>query len=119
MNRMMVQIRLLSVEDPLCDPLYIHGVILSHYTTKKVSLTEFFTVLLVFLPESGGIRAIPGIPRNGILAVLPAKIIISVQQNSGGFRNGHRNCRNGIASGIDRNGIRGIFLIIIVITVNY
>jgi hypothetical protein len=25
---------------------------------------EFFTVLLVFLPESGGIRSIPGIPRN-------------------------------------------------------
>jgi hypothetical protein len=39
---------------------------------------ECFTVLLVFLPESGGIRSIPGIPRNGILAVLPAKIVISV-----------------------------------------
>ena len=42
------------------------------------TLLEFFTVLLVFLPESGGIRLIPGIPRNGILAVLPAKIGISV-----------------------------------------
>ena len=30
-----------------------------------------------------------GIPRNGILAVLPAKIAISVPRNSGGFRNGH------------------------------
>ena len=72
-------------------------------------LQEFFTVLLVFRPESGGIRSIPGIPRNGILAVVPAKIVISVPRNPGGFRNGHRNHRNGIASGIDRNGIRGIF----------
>ena len=30
-----------------------------------------------------------GIPRNGILAVLPAKIAISVPRNSGRFRNGH------------------------------
>ena len=50
---------------------------------------EFFTVPHVFLPESAGIRSIPGIPRNGILAVLPAKIVISVPRNSGGFRNGH------------------------------
>jgi hypothetical protein len=50
---------------------------------------EFFTVLHVFLPESGGIRVILGIPRNGILAVLPAKIVISIPRNSGGFRNGH------------------------------
>jgi len=41
-------------------------------------MNEFFTVLHVFLPESGGIRAIPGIPRNGILAVLPAKIVNSM-----------------------------------------
>jgi hypothetical protein len=54
-----------------------------------VSPQEFFTVLLVFLPESGGIRSIPGIPRNRILAVVPAKIGISVPRNSGGFRNGH------------------------------
>ena len=33
---------------------------------------------------------IPGIPWNGILAVLPAKIVISIPQNSGGFQNGHR-----------------------------
>ena len=39
---------------------------------------EFFTVLLVFLLESTGIWAILGIPWNGILAVLPAKIIISI-----------------------------------------
>jgi hypothetical protein len=51
-------------------------------------MVEFFTVLHVFLPESAGIRSIPGIPRNGILAVLPAKIVISVPRNSGGFRNG-------------------------------
>ena len=51
---------------------------------------EFFTVPHVFLPESAGIRPIPGIPQNGILAVLPAKIAISVPRNSGGFRNGHR-----------------------------
>ena len=51
--------------------------------------TEFFTVPHVFLPESAGIQSIPGIPRNGILAVLPAKIAISVPRNSGGFRNGH------------------------------
>jgi hypothetical protein len=50
---------------------------------------EFFTVLLVFLPESGRIQSIPGIPRNQILAVVPAKIGISVPRNSGGFRNGH------------------------------
>jgi hypothetical protein len=49
---------------------------------------EFFTVLHVFLPESAGIRSIPGIPRNRILAVVPAKIVISVPRNSGGFRNG-------------------------------
>jgi len=55
-----------------------------------VGIVEFFTVLLVFLPESGGIRSIPGILRNRILAVVPAKIGISVPQNSGGFRNGHR-----------------------------
>jgi hypothetical protein len=51
---------------------------------------EFFTVLHVFLPESAGIRVILGIPWNGILAVLPAKIVISISQNSGGFQNGHR-----------------------------
>ena len=50
---------------------------------------EFFTVPHVFLPESAGIRSIPGIPWNGILAVLPAKIVISIPRNSGGFRNGH------------------------------
>jgi hypothetical protein len=49
---------------------------------------EFFTVLHIFLPESAGIRSIPGIPRNRILAVVPAKIVISVPRNSGGFRNG-------------------------------
>ena len=53
-------------------------------------MREFFTVPHVFLPESAGIRVIPGIPRNGILAVLPAKIAISVPRNSGGFWNGHR-----------------------------
>ena len=66
---------------------------------------EFFTVLLVFRPESGGIWSIPGI----ILAVVPAKIVISVLWNPSGFRNGHRNHWNGIASGIDRNGIHRIF----------
>ena len=53
---------------------------------------EFFTVPHVFLPESAGIRVIPGIPWNGILAVLPAKIVISIPWN-----------------GIDWNGIHGIF----------
>ena len=52
-------------------------------------MLEFFTVPHVFLPESAGIRVIPGILRNGILAVLPAKIVISIPQNSSGFRNGH------------------------------
>jgi len=47
---------------------------------------EFFTVLLVF-----------------------RGIVISIPQNSGGFRNGHRNHQNGIASGIDQNRICGIF----------
>jgi hypothetical protein len=56
---------------------------------RRVKKPEFFTVLLVFLPESGGIRSIPGIPRNRILAVVPAKIGISVPRNSGGFWNGH------------------------------
>ena len=51
--------------------------------------TEFFTVPHVFLPESAGIQVIRGIPQNGILAVLPAKIVISIPRNSGGFRNGH------------------------------
>jgi len=36
-----------------------------------------------------GIRAIPGIPQNAILAVLPAKIVICIPRNSGGFRNCH------------------------------
>ena len=36
------------------------------------------------------IQVILGIPRNGILAVLPAKTVISVSQNSSGFWNGHR-----------------------------
>ena len=54
-----------------------------------VSISEFFTVLHVFLPESAGIRSILGILWNGILAVLSAKIVISVPRNSGGFRNGH------------------------------
>jgi hypothetical protein len=58
-------------------------------TSTAARNSEFFTVLLVFLPESGGIRLIPGIPRNRILAVVPAKIGISVPRNSGGFRNGH------------------------------
>ena len=59
-------------------------------TLKKIILSlEFFTVPHVFLPESAGIRVIPGIPQNGILAVLPAKIVISIPRNSGGFRNGH------------------------------
>ena len=53
-----------------------------------VDAREFFTVPHVFLPESAGIRVIPGIPWNGILAVLPAKIVISVPWNSGGFWNG-------------------------------
>ena len=39
--------------------------------------------------ESGRFRSILGIPWNGILAVLPAKIAISVPRNSSGFRNGH------------------------------
>jgi hypothetical protein len=50
---------------------------------------EFFTVLLVFLLESGGIQSIPGIPGNQILAVVPAKIVISIPWNSSGFWNGH------------------------------
>jgi tRNA 2-selenouridine synthase SelU len=53
-----------------------------------VPLFEFFTVLHVFLPESAGIWSIPGILQNQILAVLLAKIVISVPRNSGGFRNG-------------------------------
>ena len=36
------------------------------------------------------IQVILGIPWNGILAVLPAKIVISVPQNSSGFWNGHK-----------------------------
>ena len=36
------------------------------------------------------IQVILGIPQNGILAVLPAKTIISVPQNSSGFWNGHK-----------------------------
>jgi len=56
---------------------------------NKIKFGEFFTVLHVFLPESAGIRAIPGILRNGILAVVPTKIVISVPRNSGGFQNGH------------------------------
>ena len=75
---------------------------------------EFFTVLHIFLPESGGIWAIPGIPRNGILAVLPAKIVISVPRNYNGFRNGHGITGTESPDGIDRNGIRGIFLIVVV-----
>ena len=50
---------------------------------------EFFTVPHVFLPESARIWSIPGIPQNWILAVLPAKIAISVPRNSSRFRNGH------------------------------
>ena len=54
---------------------------------------------------------IPEIPQNGILAVLPAKIVISIPQNSGGFQNGH---------GITRMELTGTespecFLIVIVI----
>ena len=48
----------------------------------RVRFPEFFIVLLVFLLESTKIWAIPGIPRNGILVVLPAKIIIFVPANS-------------------------------------
>ena len=54
-----------------------------------VVVVEFFKVLHIFLPESAGIRSIPGIPRNRILAVLPAKIVIYITRNSGGFRNGY------------------------------
>ena len=54
-----------------------------------VTNIEFFTVPHVFLLESAGIWSILGIPRNGILAVLHAKIAISGPRNSGGFRNGH------------------------------
>ena len=50
---------------------------------------EFFIVLHVFLLESARIWVIPEIPWNRILAVLPAKIVISIPQNSGGFQNGH------------------------------
>ena len=56
---------------------------------RPSGVVEFFTVPHVFLPESAGIRLIPGISRNGILAVLRAKIAISGPRNSGGFRNGH------------------------------
>ena len=56
-----------------------------------------------------GIRAIPGIPRNGILAVLPAKIVNSmpgILTDSGMAQESpERNHWNGIG----RNGIRGIF----------
>jgi hypothetical protein len=75
-------------------------------------IVEFFTVLLVFLPESSGIQLIPGIPQNRILAVVPAKIGISIPWNSGRFRNGH---------GINETESTGtesakfVFLIVIVI----
>jgi len=36
-----------------------------------------------------GIWSILGIPWNQILAVVPAKIVISIPWNSGGFQNGH------------------------------
>jgi hypothetical protein len=47
---------------------------------------------------------------NGILAVLPAKIVNSVlvesRPESPFRRNGHRNDKTGMATGIDWNGIR-------------
>ena len=82
---------------------------ISEHFVHTHSLIEFSTVLLVFWLESSGIQSIPGIPWNGILAVVPAKIVISIPRNPSGFRNGHRNHQNRIASGIDWNRIRGIF----------
>jgi len=47
---------------------------------------EVFIVLHWFLPESGRIQAIPGIPEESILAQGPAKLIVPfqwiVEQNS-------------------------------------
>jgi len=76
---------------------------------------EFFTVLHVFLLESSRIRSIPGIPQNGILAIVPAKIVISVPWNSGRFQNGHRN--HGMESHPESTGMEStkIFLTVIVI----
>ena len=50
----------------------------------------FLIVLHIFLPESTRIWAIQGILCNRILAILPAKIVISIPQNSSGFWNGTR-----------------------------
>jgi len=55
-------------------------------TTVIHCFMEVFIVLHWFLPESGGIQAIPGIPEESILAQGPAKLIIlfqwNVEQNS-------------------------------------
>jgi hypothetical protein len=41
------------------------GFLIGHRQQHHAPWNEFFTVLHVFLPESAGIRSIPGIPRNG------------------------------------------------------
>ena len=106
---------LLPVVLPSCSPSSCLSSSSFHLVPRRLvssSLSsEFFTVPHVFLPESTRIRPIPGIPRNGILAVLPAKIAISVPRNSGRFRNGH---------GITKMELTGtesleFFLIVIVI----
>jgi len=76
------------------------------YITKY----KFFTVLHIFLLESSRFQSIPGIPQNGILAVLPAKMAISIPAEFWQILEWHRNHQNEIASGIDWNGICGIFL---------
>jgi hypothetical protein len=69
--------------------VYLIFCVLVYLVEHRMRPPEFFTVLHVFLPESAGIRSIPGIPRNGILAGSTAKIVISVPRNSSGFWNGH------------------------------
>jgi len=54
-------------------------------------ITQKLIIGVLYSPPHipAGIRVIPGIPWNGILAVLPAKIVICIPQNSGGFWNCH------------------------------
>jgi hypothetical protein len=70
---------------------------------------EVLIVLHVFLPESSGIQSILVIPGNGFLAVLPAKIEISILVESRlefmFHQNSNRNDETGMTSRIDQNGI--------------
>jgi len=77
----------------------------------------------VFWLDSGGIRSIPGIPQNRILAGSTAKIVISIPQNSDRIQNGHGITGMELMEGMDWNGIRRIFFngnsnYLLVITIN-